>query len=143
MEVVVVRVAMMLCCLSACGQLAETPEVLPLADAGNDQLRRFVGYPLLIGLDARGSCDPLGNDIDSYSWTLSTRPRDSQAILAAANTQHPTFFADIEGRYEVNLVVAAHGVASETDRALIEFRSGLAQDTAPTVPLRNRCGEKL
>lgn len=73
----------------------------PEAQAGPEQ---FVTIGALVTLDGSGSSDPDG-DMLNYMWTISSVPSNSGATLSNANTVSPTFIADLEGVYVINLIV--------------------------------------
>jgi len=74
----------------------------PTADAGPDQLV-IVGSNVV--LDGTNSSDP-ENDLLTFSWQFTTTPAGSVAALSDADTSQPSFVADIEGVYEISLVVS-------------------------------------
>jgi hypothetical protein len=78
-----------------------TFNLAPTADAGQDQLV-YIGAS--VQLDATGSFDPEGDAL-SYSWTL-TAPAGSSAVLVDANTPNSNFVPDVEGDYQLTLVVS-------------------------------------
>ncbi|MBL7185672.1 MAG: S8 family serine peptidase [Phycisphaerae bacterium] len=93
----------------------ETPagNQAPIAVAGADQSVR-VGSA--VQLDGSGSTDPDGDSI-TYEWTL-IRPGPSAAVLSGTTTAEPTFVADVEGTYKVELQVY-DGVLSDFDTVMI------------------------
>jgi hypothetical protein len=75
---------------TACGQELALPLLLPLADAGDDQLRLFRAGGLRVGLDGRASCDPEGDRILGYQWTLTSFPGGARTTLERrASTARP------------------------------------------------------
>jgi len=74
----------------------------PVADAGIDQLV-IVGTE--VSLDGSASTDP-DSDPLSYSWTISSAPVGSTAALSGADSESPALITDLEGVYEVTLVVS-------------------------------------
>lgn len=129
--------------LAACGQPLELPEQAPLADAGNDQIRKLLPRGTTIGLDGSASCDPDGRMISTFEWTLASKPSGSSATLSRDSGLHVTFVADIEGRYLAELVVTADGIESTADEVVIELRTDLVTDIPPVTPSSNRCGDSL
>jgi hypothetical protein len=93
----------------------ETPagNQAPIAVAGADQSVR-VGSA--VQLDGSESIDPDGDSI-TYEWTL-IRPGPSAAVLSGDTTAEPTFVADVEGTYKVELQVY-DGVLSDFDTVMI------------------------
>ena len=73
----------------------------PTVDAGEDQLV-IVGYT--VNLDGSGSSDP-EMDALTFSWSL-TSPIGSSSTLSGADTAMPSFTPDVEGTYELTLVVS-------------------------------------
>ena len=73
----------------------------PVADAGDDQ---GVSLGDLVTLDGSASYDPESEPL-TYAWSLVAKPSGSAAVLDNPGTAGPTFTADKEGVYEVQLVV--------------------------------------
>lgn len=92
-----------------------TSNTMPVADAGPDQSVALGG---LVTLDGGGSIDADGDPL-SFAWSLITRPTGSSAVLANANTQNPTFVADVAGTYIAQLIVNDATVDSDPDTVLI------------------------
>ncbi|XQW86344.1 YHYH protein [Thalassotalea piscium] len=109
------------CSLSACGSSSdsttstiETEEVAntaPIADAGADQ-RVFSGNT--INLSGAQSSDA-DNDTLTYSWSLSSIPNDSIAVLSSESNVDTTFVGDVAGSYIANLTVNDGQIESELD----------------------------
>ena len=78
-----------------------TKNTAPLANAGANQL---VPINFLVTLDG-GSSSDADNDPLTYSWSLTSAPSGSSAILSAANSKTPTFIPDLQGEYVVQLIV--------------------------------------
>lgn len=76
--------------------------VAPVANAG--AAKRAV-FGSTVALDGAGSRDANGDAI-TYSWTLTSKPAGSQAMLSADNTVTPSFVADMEGVYVASLIVS-------------------------------------
>lgn len=83
----------------------------PTASAGSDQP---VTTNTLVTLDGSGSSDPNGDPL-TYSWTLSSRPLGSNAALSDPNLVNPSFTADLEGDYLIDLVVSDGLLSSALD----------------------------
>ena len=82
----------------------------PVADAGPDQ---SVKTSSTAQLDGSNSSNPNGDPI-TYSWVLTSRPTDSTATLSGADTATPTFVANEDGSYQVELTVS-NGELSSSD----------------------------
>ena len=74
----------------------------PLANAG--PAKRAV-FGSTVTLDGTGSKDANGDSL-TYSWTLTSKPVGSQAVLSAANTVTPSLVTDLEGVYVASLTVS-------------------------------------
>jgi len=73
----------------------------PTADAGVDQ-SVTVGDTVL--LDGGGSSDP-DDDSLTYNWTIEIRPLGSNAVIDVPSSENPKFTPDVEGSYDVQLIV--------------------------------------
>jgi len=91
------------------------PNGAPTADAGSDQ---EVDQGDLVQLNGTGSSDP---DFDplSYSWSFVTKPSASIASLSGASSATPTFVADEEGTYTLELEVTDGRGGSDTDEVAV------------------------
>ena len=76
----------------------------PVADAGRDQA---VLLDTNVQLDGSGSNDPdMAPSPDlMYFWSFVSLPAGSAAVLMNPDTMDPTFLADVEGAYVIELVV--------------------------------------
>ena len=90
------------------GQLTSTDDVdvttvnvAPVANAGPDQT---VHEGDLVRLDGSASSDANGNQL-SYRWSFLARPQGSSAQLSSATVVNPTFTADVDGVYTLQLIV--------------------------------------
>jgi hypothetical protein len=73
----------------------------PVADAGPDQ---GVTTGSLVTLDGTGSSDGDGDEI-TYIWTITSKPATSTAALSDNTYHSPTFTADKDGTYTIELTV--------------------------------------
>jgi len=73
----------------------------PTADAGSDQTV-LVGST--VSLSGAGSSDA-DNDALTYDWSMLSQPMASSAAIDDSSSPTPAFVADVEGQYEVQLVV--------------------------------------
>ena len=94
MRLAVVALAALLLSTAAAAQA-------PVANAGPDQT---VNIGALVHLTGSGSTDPNGFPL-TYSWSLTTRPSGSTAVLSSATAVNPTFVADVAGTYVARLIV--------------------------------------
>ena len=100
----------------------------PVADAGADQ-NATTGAPVV--LDGSDSFDPDG-DMIGFDWSLErgSKPEASQlgdADITDRTTPTPEFTPDVDGTYEVELIVADDELQSEPDTVKVEA-------TSPNVP---------
>ena len=75
--------------------------VAPAADAGAAQ---NVLTGTTVTLDGSKSSDANG-DLITYSWTITSKPAGSNAVLTNSTSAKPTFTADVAGNYVASLVV--------------------------------------
>lgn len=107
------------------GELQSSPSTLiveafagnapPRANAGPDQT---VATGSRVQLDGSSSVDVDGDSL-SYIWSIIDRPTGSTATLSSAQAVNPSFEADIDGDYVVQLIVNDGTDASEPDTATI------------------------
>ncbi len=83
----------------------------PVADAGADDVAN-VGAPT--SLDGSASYDP-DDDPLSYAWRFVSKPGSSAATLVDEDRPDPQFIPDVEGRYELGLVVSDGAYESVED----------------------------
>jgi hypothetical protein len=95
--------------------LVTTLNSVPVADAGPDQ-SGFMND--IVTLDGSGSHDADGDEL-TYSWSLSTRPAGSNAVLSNSNIVNPSFTIDVNGIYVAQLVVNDGTANSLADTVVI------------------------
>ena len=81
--------------------VVSSENVKPVADAGVNQIV-LVGDP--VNLDGSGSYDVNGDDL-TYSWSMTSMPKNSLTELTGSETASPNFIPDTEGLYTISLVV--------------------------------------
>lgn len=96
----------------------------PVANAGVDET---VDPGDLVVLNGSLSYDPEGDPL-SYDWTLVTTPPGSSASLADPHTALPSFTADVDGTYVVELVVSDGTETSPADEVRITARAPSSGD---------------
>lgn len=105
----------------------QTPDTLPVADAGDDVT---VDVDAVVTLDGSGSYDPLGRAV-TYSWTIVDTPdASSLTALAGADSVSASFTADARGVYVINLVVDNGLTSSLADAVIV---TAVGEDSAPTA----------
>tara|TARA_B100000614_G_scaffold229792_1_gene222464 strand:+ start:13742 stop:15559 length:1818 start_codon:yes stop_codon:yes gene_type:complete len=105
----------------------------PVADAGADQAVK-TGSP--VTLDGSASTDA-DDDLLSYQWTLAERPQGSAASLAGAMTVRPVFTPDVDGQYQLSLVVSDGEATSLADQLTVTASTPNSVPTADAGTARN------
>lgn len=95
----------------------------PTANAGLPQ-KLVIGTP--VTLNGSGSSDPQGLPL-TYSWSFTTLPTGSKAVLSTINPVEPTFVPDVTGTYVVQLIVNNGTLSSAASTVTI------AIDTPPVA----------
>jgi hypothetical protein len=98
----------------------------PVAGAGPDQ---SVLTGATVQLDGSTSSDADGDPL-TYAWQVLSRPEGSQAVLSDPTQVTPTFLADLEGEYVVQLTVGDGQAASSPDTVTIHTEQGNAPPVA-------------
>jgi RHS repeat-associated protein len=106
--------------------IAFLPNVPPRASAGPDQ---SVVTGSLVSLDGTGSFDPDGDPL-TYDWQILSRPEASGAVLDDSQSPTPSFLADRDGRYTIQLVVYDGNMGSFPDDVLVISATPNAQPVA-------------
>ena len=83
----------------------------PVADAGIDQ---NVSVGSTVTLDGSASEDANGDEL-TFQWSFVDKPDESNAKLSDATLVKPTFLADTEGSYIIQLIVNDGNVDSDPD----------------------------
>ena len=96
----------------------------PIANAGPAQT---VSVNSTVLLDGSGSTDSDGDTL-TYNWSLTAIPTGSNATLSDATAVSPTFYVDLSGTYEVELIVNDGTVDSIPD--IVTFT---AQNSPPSA----------
>lgn len=94
---------------------AETANSAPIANAGPDQ---NVVTNSLVVLDGSASSDA-DNDGLIYSWEITTKPEGSTATLDDDSSPNPSFTADFDGEYLIDLTVNDGIVSSDADTVVV------------------------
>lgn len=103
---------------------------VPLANAGPDQTKRVTQT---VTLDGSASTDADGDPL-AHTWSFTSKPSGSQAVLNGASTASPSFVLDVNGDYVVRLVVNDGFVNSDLDTVTIH--------TENTPPVANAGEDK-
>lgn len=96
-----------------------TANVPPVAHAGPDQT---VPVGSTVHLDGSQSSDADGQTL-TYSWSITSRPTGSTAVLTAPKTKTPSFVADQPGMYVAQLIVNDGVVNSAPDTVVIKTQN--------------------
>lgn len=98
----------------------------PTANAGDDQA---IQAGDTVDLDGSASFDDnTASNLLQYSWSFTSKPAGSNATLADANTATPSFVADLDGDYVVELEVTDECDVIDTDEVVIS-----SDNLAPTA----------
>jgi len=97
-----------------------TYNTAPVADPGPDTAIVKIGTT--VRLDGSQSYD-VDDDPITYSWTFASKPTSSEATLNGDTTPTPTFVADLQGTYVVQLVASDPWVASTPKTVSVSFNN--------------------
>lgn len=112
--------------------IAADENLTPVANAGADQNVLTGDTVYLDGSDSHdGDDDPL-----SYSWHLDTKPIGSEAVIDNPMSAFPSLLVDLEGTYELSLVVHDGQTYSPIDTVTINAAF------ANTAPVANAGGDQ-
>ena len=100
-----------------------TRNVAPVANAGPDQGGKAPGA--LVTLNGSGSSDANGDSL-TYSWSFTSKPAGSAAVLSSTTSVSPTFTVDLAGNYVVQLIVNDGTVSSTTPDSVIITTNNVA-----------------
>jgi len=92
-----------------------TTNTAPVANAGPDQT---VIPGQTVNLNGSGSHDA-DNDTLKFSWSFTSRPAGSTAVLASPTSPTPSFIADLAGAYVVQLIVSDGFASSSPDTVMV------------------------
>lgn len=99
----------------------------PVAQAGNSQ-SCIVNE--VVNFDGSASSDPNGDQIVLYSWSIVSKPTESNAQLFQSNTANPSIQPDVPGEYVLSLVVSDGLLKSDPSNvniAVVSFQDAAAQ----------------
>jgi len=122
------------------GNPNQTPpgqNIVPVADAGVPQ---SVIPIVTVPLDGSGSSDA-NDDSLTFSWSFTSVPSGSSALLSDDTAPKPTFVADIVGQYVLALEVS-DGQSSSTDSVTITAGFIMHNDTA-YLPVENTITDRV
>ncbi len=102
-----------------------TANIAPVADAGVDQ---NLPTSSLVTLDGSGSHDTDG-DVLTYNWSVISKPAGSTASLSSTTLVNPTFTADMDGTYILQLIVNDGSLNSLANSVIV------TASTANSVPV--------
>lgn len=88
---------------------------IPVANTGAHQ-KVTTGF--LVTLDGGGSSDADGDTL-IYNWSFNSAPTGSGAILSNVNAANPSFTADVDGLYVINLTVNDGIESSNVDTVIV------------------------
>lgn len=93
----------------------------PVADAGQDQAVMYIGTTVQLD-GTEDSWDPFTNPL-TFQWTITEKPENSTATLNDETSPTPTFVADKNGSYTIELIVNNPWTSSASDEVVISFNN--------------------
>lgn len=97
-----------------------------------------------LGLDGSNSTPPTGETgALNYTWTLVEKPLDSAAYLENADAEKASLHLDVEGVYQLTLVVNYEGVESEPANIQVTVSSGNAPPVAEAQDITVTLGQAV
>jgi hypothetical protein len=99
---------------NSCSENAPVLPLIPLADAGDDQLVEVFDTVYLSGALGKISEDA------EYIWLFDYKPDSSNSVFSDSSSPNPFFIPDIEGFYNAQLVIRVGENYSESDYVLIQ-----------------------
>lgn len=118
-----------------------TKNLKPIAVAGKTQTV-YVGDK--VSLNGSGSSDPEGDKL-TYRWSFTNKPVTTNARLSSTTAVAPTFDADVEGTFVVQLIVNDGALDSNPDTVTInveQVQCDTSNDTKRTIPVTIRDFDK-
>jgi hypothetical protein len=104
-----------------------TTDTPPVANAGLDQ-NVLVGTT--VTMDGSKSADA-DNDSLSYSWSILSKPANSNATLSQANSVNPLLMPDLPGTYVLQLIVSDQFASSQPATATVTAVTSLRMMLTP------------
>jgi len=98
------------------GSIIDNGNHAPIANAGADQT--IATSDTQVQLDGSASSDVDGDPL-TYTWTIIDKPNGSNATLSDSTLVNPTFVADKDGTYTIQLIVNDGELYSATDSVIV------------------------
>lgn len=113
--------------------VSQTPTTVTLANAGASQ---NVATGAVVVLDGSKSTSASNNNL-KYTWTLTSKPAGSNAVLIDAASAKPTFNADVAGAYVATLTVSDGTTTSAPVSVTVTAAVGNVAPVAQAGPAQN------